>query len=140
MSVFKLSITKDEFDYIKNKNFRFMKRNKNFETKCIIKMFEPFFKKNEEFIEFAKIDTPEDTCFNFNILREIPEYIGDEVKIKSDENGDYFYTSETFSGKIRLPLRNWTFKLKKISNDVTFCYFRMNGKGEYIVMKKFITG
>jgi hypothetical protein len=135
---FPLSITKEEFNRIKDKTLRFENRDKNFETKCAIKMFEPFFKMNEDKLDFNKF-TETNTSFNFNILHEIPEFVGNIKNIKTDSNGDYYYFNENFKGKIKLPLRNWTYTLKKISENITFCYLSSSAKGDYIVMKNFIT-
>lgn len=130
---FPLSITKEEFNSIKDKR---NKKDKDFETKCLIKMFEPFFRMSEDKLEFNNFATA-NTSFNFNILHEIPDFVGNVKKIKSDSNGDYYYFNEDFKGKIRLPLKNWTFLLKKISENITFCYLSSTGKGDYIVMKNF---
>lgn len=125
--MFKLSITKEEFNRLKNLRF---KKN-DFKTKCLIKMFEPFFRKSEDKLIFSSENS--NGYENFNILFEVPNFIGDVVKIKTDSEGNYEYMNEDFIGKIKMPLKNWTFTLKNISETTTFCYFLNN---EYIVMKK----
>lgn len=133
---FKISISSNEFFRLKNlrnlKNKNKLKKKPSFNDLCGIKMFEPFFKISEERLNF-NLNSTEDN-YNFNVLYDIPEFTGDKVYIKTDDNGVVNYTSE-ISGirNVKLPLRNYKFMLKKISPETTFCYLK---DGEYIVMKR----
>lgn len=135
---FKISISSSEFFRLKNlrtmKNKGVLLKKPSFNDLCGIKMFEPFFKMLEERLNFnSNIETELDN-YNYNILYDIPEFTGDQVYVKTDDNGIVNYVSENSGIKnVKLPLRNYRFKLKRISPETTFCYLK---DGEYIVMKK----
>lgn len=141
-----LSISRDEFEIIKE----FKSKNMNYKNKlaknCYVKMFELFMRKDIDKLEFDERQIVNETqairrenvekYYNFNVLYSIPE-LGEEVEIKSDDYGCYKYTYEDSEGNIlskniQLPLRNWRYKLKRISSKYTFCYF---SNREYLVMK-----
>lgn len=136
---YNLSISRDEFEIIKD--FKFGKKKVNPENKiaknCYIKLFEMFMRKDVDKLNFDERQIVNEKYYNFNVLYSIPENIGDIVEITSDDYGCYKYTYEDSEGNIvsknvQLPLRNWRYKLKKISSKYTFCYF---SKNEYLVMK-----
>lgn len=135
-----LSISRDEFEIIKDFKFKIltkeMKSKNKLAKNCYVKMFELFMRKDIDKLEFESSEPQEERYYNFNVLYSIPE-LGEEIEIKSDDYGCYKYTYEDSEGNIlskniQLPLRNWKYKLKRISSKYTFCYF---SKHEYLVMK-----
>lgn len=135
-----LSISRDEFEIIKELKTKNSKCKNKLARNCYVKMFELFMRKDIDKLEFDEREVMNENSdegyYNFNVLYSIPE-LGEEVEIKSDDYGCYKYTYEDSEGNIlskniQLPLRNWKYKLKRISSKYTFCYFSRN---EYLVMK-----
>lgn len=131
-----LSISKQDFEIIKEFKSRTKQSKNKLAKNCYIKLFEIFMRKDIDKLEFDERNIITEKYYNFNVLYSIPE-LGDEVEIKSDDYGCYKYTYEDSEGNIlskniQLPLRNWKYKLKRISSKYTFCYF---SNREYLVMK-----
>ena len=148
MRRYNLSISKDEYYLIKDMASKkvLVKKENRKARNCYIKMYELFFKKNISSIQFDERSelVVNERYYNFNVLYSIPDNVGDEVEIKTDDYGTYNYIYEDSKGniqnhKVQLPLRNWKFVLKRISGRYTFCYLGKPGKSEYLVMKADLT-
>lgn len=144
----KLSLTEQEYYYLKNLYYQRKNKQKNtFEMNCYLHLYEHFLKKNTEMkryqfmneFEAEERDKVLNKNINFNILFDIVSDLndGEEIIIESDRLGYYRYMDENGIHEIQLPMCSIkNIKLKKINKDIMFMYCNPVCSKEYVVVRK----
>ena len=148
---FQLSLSEKEFNFLKNDLKK--KEKKNFETKCLLKMFDFILKLRFSEIKNSISFMSDYDAFrrnevlgfnvNFNMLYEIVEEMpeGSQVKLRSDSLGLIKYSSDAsgdFSTKYVLTPYvncNYILELKSKEGKIAFLRALNSGRQKYIVVK-----